>query len=59
MEVLSSKGLTKSMPTCAWGIFSDMFLFKTKKSFHPLGISDRQHRVHEEGILGALELLLN
>lgn len=40
IEVLSSEDLTKPMPTCAWGIFSDMFLFNIKKSFHPLSFSD-------------------
>lgn len=54
VEVLSSEGLLK--PMCAWGIFSDMFLFNIKKKLHPSGFSDQQHRLLAEGILGAVFL---
>lgn len=59
VEVLSPEGLTKPMPTCAWGILSDTFLFNRKKNFHSLGFSDRQSRLPAEGTLGVVVLYLN
>lgn len=46
MDVLSYEGLTK--PTCAWGIFSDTFLFNLKKNFPRLWASVTNNTVCQQ-----------